>query len=382
MNSKDIEVSTKGNTMTKLKDLVPLADWFPEIDQEHWVISGPCSAESEEQVLNTARKLKVCNCVDIFRAGIWKPRTRPDSFEGVGEMGLHWLKHVKEETGLRIAVEVAHPSHVDMALKYEVDLIWIGARTTSNPFSVQELADHLAGTNLPVLVKNPVNPDISMWIGALERFYNAGIRKIGAVHRGFYPFEPTKLRNIPKWEIPIELKTQIHHLPIFCDPSHIAGVRDYLQEISQKAMDLNMNGLMIESHENPAKALSDKKQQLTPGDLGALLGNIVFRSMDSNNQRFTNVLEALREQIDSLDKQILELLAQRMNTVEEIGKYKSENKVTILQLRRWEKIIESRIRHGMKLGLTKDFIKGLLQLVHKESIQKQTDIMNQRQQGK
>ncbi len=362
--------------MTYFDDIIPVPDWFPELNCGHLIISGPCSAESEKQVMETAGELKQTGNVHIFRSGIWKPRTRPGSFEGVGEEGLQWLNRVKEEIGFRVAVEVAAPDHIEKALKYNIDLLWIGARTTSNPFSVQELAQSLKGVDIPVLIKNPLNPDLSMWIGALERFYNSGTRKLGAVHRGFYPFEPTKLRNIPKWEVPIELKTRYHKLPLFCDPSHISGTKGYIQEISQKALDLNMNGLMIEAHINPQEALSDVAQQLGPEELARLFEQLVFREINCEDRKFMDMLESLREQIDSIDKQILELLAQRMSVVGEIGKYKSQNKVTIFQLRRWEKIISSRVEQGLKLGLSEDFIKHLLELVHKESIQKQAGIMN------
>jgi chorismate mutase len=362
--------------MNYFSDIIPASEWFPELNSEHMIISGPCSAESEKQVMETAKALKKSGGVHIFRSGIWKPRTRPGSFEGVGEEGLQWLNRVKEEVGFRTAVEVAAPGHIEKALKFNIDLLWIGARTTSNPFSVQELAESLKGVDVPVLVKNPINPDLGMWIGALERFYNSGIRKLGAVHRGFYPFEPTKLRNIPKWEVPIELKTRYHNLPLFCDPSHISGTKEYIKEISQKALDLNMNGLMIEAHITPREALSDVAQQLSPGELSRLLKQLVFREISCEDRKFADMLESLREQIDSIDKQILELLAQRMSVVGEIGKYKSQNRVTIFQLRRWEKIISSRVKQGLKLGLSENFIKHLLELVHKESIQKQTEIMN------
>ncbi|MGM0613571.1 MAG: chorismate mutase, partial [Bacteroidota bacterium] len=353
-----------------------------ENNSDFLIVGGPCSAESESQMLQTARALKQTGKVHLFRAGIWKPRTRPGSFEGVGEKGLEWLRQVKENTGFKTAVEVASPAHVEIALQYGIDLFWIGARTVANPFSVQELAESLKGVDIPVLVKNPVNPDIAVWIGALERFYNNGIRKLGAVHRGFYPFESTKLRNIPKWEIPIELKTKFNNLPLFCDPSHISGVKEYIQEISQKAIDLNMNGLMIESHIKPEEALSDVAQQLSPDELLHLLEQLVFRKIESDDKDFSGKLESLREQIDSIDKQIIELLAQRMSAVGEIGEYKSKNKVTIFQLRRWEKIISSRVKQGMRLGLSEGFVKELLQLVHKESIQKQTDIMNKQEKHK
>ena len=362
--------------MPKIKNIVPLKKWFKGIGDLPLIIAGPCSAESEAQMMTTAREIAALGKVKIFRTGIWKPRTRPGSFEGVGKQGLKWLQQVKKETGLLTTVEVAKPEHVDLAVKYDVDILWIGARTTSNPFSVQELADYMKGIDKPVMVKNPINPDLQLWIGALERFNNSGIEKIAAVHRGFYPFEATNLRNIPKWEIPIELKSLCHNLPIICDPSHIAGRADLVFDISQKALDLDMDGLMIETHCNPKKALSDASQQLTPAQLNNLLTNLIIRKVKSNDEIFANVLETLRNRIDSIDQQMIELLAQRMNVVEEIGKYKSQNQVTILQLRRWEKIVTTRIRQGKTLGLTEDFVKKLLQLVHKESIQRQTEVMS------
>ncbi len=361
--------------MTKLKSISKMSSWFKGL-AEPLIIAGPCSAESEAQMMQTAKEIAALGKVNVFRSGIWKPRTRPGNFEGVGEEGLRWLQQVKKETGLFTAVEVANAEHVNLAIKHDIDILWIGARTTSNPFSVQELADLLKGYNKPVLVKNPINPDVNLWVGALERFHKAGVNKLAAVHRGFYPFEATSLRNIPKWEVPIELKSLCHNLPIICDPSHIAGSREYIHEIAQKALDLNMDGLMIETHYNPDVALSDMNQQVTPKQLGELFDQLIFRRSTTKDEDFASVLETLRNQIDSIDQQMLELLAQRMNIVEDIGKYKSQNKVTIFQLRRWEKILQSRMKLGKKLGLTEDFIKKLLQLVHKESIQRQTEVMN------
>lgn len=361
--------------MTKLKNISKISSWFKGL-KEPLLIAGPCSAESEAQVMHTAKEIAALGKVSVFRSGIWKPRTRPGNFEGVGEEGLKWLQKVKQETGLLTAVEVANADHVNLAIKHDIDILWIGARTTSNPFSIQELADLLKGYDKPILVKNPINPDVNLWVGALERFHKAGVNKLAAVHRGFYPFEATSLRNIPKWEVPIELKSLCHNLPIICDPSHIAGSREYIPEIAQKALDLNMDGLMIETHYNPSVALSDMNQQLTPKQLGELLDQLIFRRSTTKDEDFTSVLETLRNQIDSIDQQMLELLSQRMNIVEDIGKYKSQNKVTILQLRRWEKILQTRMKLGKKLGLTEDFIKKLLQLVHKESIQRQTEVMN------
>lgn len=362
--------------MPKLKNITPLKKWFKGINDSPLIIAGPCSAESEKQMMNTAKQIAAIGKVKIFRTGIWKPRTRPGSFEGVGEQGLEWLQQVKKETGLLTAVEVARPEHIDLAVKYDIDVLWIGARTTANPFSVQELADHMKGIDKPVMVKNPINPDIQLWIGALERFNKAGIEKLAAVHRGFYPFETTTLRNIPKWEIPIELKSLCHSLPIICDPSHIAGNTEYIPEIAQKALDLNMDGLMIETHCNPGAALSDAEQQLTPEQLNILINNLIVRKVSTSDESFANALESLRSSIDSIDQQMIELLAKRMNVVEEIGKYKSQKQVTILQLRRWEKIVTTRVRLGKSLGLSEEFIRKLLQLVHKESIQRQTEVMS------
>jgi chorismate mutase len=361
--------------MTKLKNISKISSWFDGLN-ESLIIAGPCSAESEQQVMQTAQEIAASGKVKVFRSGIWKPRTRPGNFEGVGEEGLQWLKRVKKETGLLTAIEVANSEHVDLAVKYDVDILWIGARTSSNPFSIQELADHLKGYDKPVLVKNPINPDVSLWVGALERLQKAGVSKLAAVHRGFFPFEPTTLRNIPKWEVAIELKSMCHDLPIICDPSHISGNTEFIKEISQKALDLNMDGLMIETHYNPTVALSDMNQQVTPKELDILLDELVFRRTTTKDADFTSILETMRSKIDSIDQQMLELLSQRMNAVEEIGKYKSKNEVTILQLRRWEKIMSTRLKLGKSLGLTEDFIKKLLQLVHKESIQRQTEVMN------
>ncbi|MBT3208891.1 MAG: bifunctional 3-deoxy-7-phosphoheptulonate synthase/chorismate mutase type II [Bacteroidetes bacterium] len=356
-------------------NILPLEEWFEPFSSKPLIIAGPCSAESESQILSTAQQISENKMVSVFRSGLWKPRTRPETFEGVGEKGLAWLQKVKEETGLLTATEVATPKHIDICLKYGIDILWIGARTCSNPFSVQELANAAKGTGLAFLIKNPINPDIELWQGAIERFANNGIRKIGAIHRGFYPFEKTPFRNIPKWELLIELKRKLPNLPILNDPSHISGTKKYIKEISQKALDLAVDGLMIESHISPESALSDKNQQLEPAELNNLLADLVYRKSENLSIDFSNQLEQFREQIDSIDMQMLELLSQRMNIVEDIGKYKCENDVTILQLRRWEKIISSRSEIGKNLGLSEDFIIKLLQLVHKESILKQVEIM-------
>lgn len=358
------------------QNIIPINKWFKQLNSKPIIISGPCSAETEQQLLETANAIKDTKKVQILRAGIWKPRTRPVDFEGVGEDGLRWLKKAKEQTGLLTTVEVATPEHVEKCLKYDVDILWIGARTTSNPFSINELTQVLKGVDIPVMIKNPINPDINLWIGALERFNKIGIQKLAAIHRGFFPFELTSLRNIPKWEVPIELKQKIHNLSIICDPSHISGNKKYIYEISQKALDLDMDGLMIETHINPAKAFTDSKQQITPKELKLLLDSLVIRTSNSNNFTFINSIEKYREQIDSIDIQLIELLAQRMEIVKKIGVYKKNNDVTILQLSRWEKIINSRIKFGLEHGLSKILIKKIMQLIHKESIQKQNDVMN------
>jgi chorismate mutase len=364
--------------MSGLENIKPIHNWFNKKLETHpIVISGPCSAESEEQLIETAKELHKTGQVQIFRAGIWKPRTRPSYFEGKGLDALQWLNRVKLETGMLTMVEVASPKHVEMCLRHNIDILWIGARTTSNPFSVQEISSALQGMNVPVMVKNPINPDINLWIGALERIHKAGISKLAAIHRGFYPFEKTILRNIPKWEIPIELKSRFHNLPIICDPSHIAGSRKYIHEMAQKALDLNMDGLMIESHFNPQNALSDPDQQLTPNDLSEILKRLVCRVNNVGDEDIDQ-LEKYRSRIDSVDSQLIELLAQRMRIVEEIGEYKYEKNMTILQLERWEKVRERGIDLAKTLGLSEGYITQILRMIHKESILKQNEIMNQK----
>ncbi len=350
--------------------------WHPAISGKHLFIAGPCSAESEKQVLDTAREIARIPEVNVFRAGIWKPRTRPGHFEGIGDVGLEWLRAVKAETGLLTATEVAFPSHVEKCLQSDVDIFWIGARTTANPFSVQEIASALEGTDRIVLVKNPVNPDLDLWIGGIERLHKAGIKKIGAIHRGFFPFERTQLRNIPKWELVIELKRNFPNLPIICDPSHISGSPDFIPDVAQKALDLNMDGLMIETHINPKEAKSDAAQQVTPEWLKQLLSRLKIRTENPESKQLVNYLEQYREQIDSIDAQLLELLAQRMGIIEKIGAYKCRHNISVFQLRRWEKIIDTRTQQGQRLGLDEDFIIKLLQLIHKVSIAKQSEIMD------
>jgi chorismate mutase len=353
-------------------DILPLNNWLDTKDSP-LVISGPCSAESEDQVMKTAIELSKIPNVKIFRAGIWKPRTRPGLFEGVGVQGLNWLKQVKDQTSLLTAVEVANPEHVEAALKFNVDILWIGARTVVNPFSLQELASSLNGVDIPVMVKNPVNPDMNLWIGALERINMSGIKRIAAIHRGFYFFDKTPYRNAPMWEIPIELKRRVPNLPVICDPSHICGDRSMLLDVAQKALDLEMNGLMIESHYDPDNALTDAQQQITPTDLGKLIDSLVIRTQEGNIE-FESKLEELRTEIDKIDSELINILSRRMQVVDEIGQYKKDHNITILQLKRWSNIVQNRLRTGIDSGLQKEFLQKLLEIVHIESIQRQTDI--------
>jgi len=337
------------------------------------IIGGPCSAESKMQLLTTARELKQTGKIDLFRAGIWKPRTRPNSFEGVGEEGL---ASVKSETRLPVITEVANANHVELCLKYEIDALWIGARTTVNPFSVQEIADALKGIDIPVYVKNPLNPDLSLWLGALERINQAGITRLGAIHRGFSSFKNTPFRNNPMWEFPIELKTICPDLSIVCDPSHIAGDRELIAMVAQKALDLDMDGLMIESHMTPDLALSDAKQQITPDQFGMIITDLVIRNSTGGSSDFSTQLDQLRSDIDKIDDDIIQTLAARMNIAEKIGAYKKENNITILQVARWDDIFTKAIQSGNTLGLPEKFVRNLFNLIHKESINRQTHVMN------
>ena len=340
-----------------------------------FIIAGPCSAETEEQVLGTARLL-AAQGIKIFRAGIWKPRTRPDAFEGIGSRGLPWLKRVREETGMLVTTEVANMKHVYEALKYGIDILWLGARTTANPFAVQEIADTLQGADIPVMIKNPINPDIDLWIGAFERLNRAGIKKMAAIHRGFSTFEKSGFRNQPQWQIPIELKRRIPDLPIITDPSHICGNREGLLEISQEAMDLNFDGLIIESHIRPDDALSDKQQQVTPGDLKKLLKKLIIRTAEVDNGLLLTIGE-LRVEIDKLDDQIIDIFEKRMLVADEIGRYKKENNIAILQTKRWDAILNKRLEMGEQCGLSNDFITKIFSAIHQESINHQNRIMNE-----
>lgn len=336
------------------------------------LIAGPCSAETEEQVMNTATQL-AAKGVKIFRAGIWKPRTKPGSFEGIGTAGLKWMKRVKEETGMYTATEVATAQHVYEALKYGIDILWIGARTTANPFAVQEIADALRGVDMPVLIKNPVNPDLDLWLGALLRINQAGLKRIGIIHRGFSTFDKKIYRNMPQWQIPIELKRRFPNLPMICDPSHIGGRRDLIYPLSQQAMDLQFDGLIIESHCNPDDAWSDASQQLTPDNLFDIVINrlIIRKAVQS-----TENLEDLRAQIDDIDKQLFEIVAKRMRISKEIGIYKKEHAITVLQSKRYQDIIDDRVTNAERLGLSSNFAKAFVEAIHEESVRLQMEIMN------
>ncbi len=340
------------------------------------IISGPCSAETEEQVLETALRLKGTGRVDMLRAGIWKPRTRPGSFEGVGAKGLNWLMSAKKQTGLPTTVEVATGKQVEDALHFDVDVLWIGARTTVNPFSVQEVADALRGVNVPVLIKNPINPDLELWTGAVERVAKAGIENIGLIHRGFSSYGNTEYRNAPMWHLAIEMKRRNPGMMLICDPSHISGRRDILLDVSQKSIDLDYDGLMIESHIDPDNAWSDAKQQITPETLAKLLDQIQWRVETIDEKAFVVALERLRDQINHVDDELLQLLGQRMKIADKIGEYKKANSITILQTSRWNEILERAMAKGEKLGLSKEFIVKYFDAVHMESINHQNKIMN------
>ncbi|HYK44735.1 MAG TPA: chorismate mutase [Parafilimonas sp.] len=341
------------------------------------IISGPCSAETEEQVVETAVRLHKTGKVDMLRAGIWKPRTRPGSFEGIGTKGLPWMQKAKQLTGLPVTVEVATGKQVEDALHFEVDVLWIGARTTVNPFSVQEVADALRGVDIPVLIKNPINPDLELWIGAVERVAKAGIKKLGLIHRGFSSYGNTEYRNAPMWHLAIEMKLRNPEMMMINDPSHIGGRRDILHDIAQKAIDLDYDGLMIEAHIDPDNAWSDAKQQVTPERLGEILGSIRWRKEDIPSEEFHAVMEKFRQQINHLDDELLQILSQRMKIAEKIGQYKKENNITILQTNRWNAILERAFTKGEKLGLSKEFITKYFDAIHMESISHQNKIMNE-----
>ncbi|MGM9735418.1 MAG: chorismate mutase [Candidatus Cryptobacteroides sp.] len=360
----------------KKLELVPLYEWGMFTEPRPSVIAGPCSAESEEQVLTTAAQLKDMG-INVFRAGIWKPRTHPGCFEGVGAPGLKWMQRAKRELGLKIATEVAGEKHVFECLKYGVDLVWLGARTTANPFLVQEIADALKDTDIPVLVKNPVNPDLDLWIGALERLNRAGITKLGVIHRGFSTSEKIKYRNSPDWQIAIELRSRYPELPFFVDPSHMAGSRDYIREISQRSLDLGFEGLMIESHCDPSCALSDAKQQLTPEQLRDLLYNqIVVRDADSDSQEWKDNIDQLRAKIDIIDENLLYTLASRMKISRQIGQYKKDNNIAIIQANRWDSVLEQVVAKGKEYDLPEKFLTTVFNAIHEASVEAQNEVIS------
>lgn len=359
--------------MKKMK-ILPLTEWNIGLDEGPAIIAGPCSAETETQVLKTAHGLHKLG-IKIFRAGIWKPRTRPDAFEGVGSKGFAWLTKVKNETGMKVATEVANVKHVYEALSANVDILWIGARTSANPFAMQEIADVLKGMDLPVFVKNPINPDVDLWQGAIERLYKAGLTRIGAIHRGVSSYDQSIYRNVPQWQMPIELKRRIPDISIICDPSHIGGKRELLQSISQKAMDLNFDGLMIETHIDPDNAWSDAKQQITPQKLKILLNKLIIREVHPNGISY-ETLEDYRFMIDDFDQQLLDILKKRMDVVNNIGKYKKANNMTILQPERWDELLKKNANLSKQALLSDVMVHKIFMAIHQESINKQTIIMN------
>ncbi len=345
---------------------------LPSDSKRPFVIAGPCSAETEEQVMETAKELAIKGC-HMFRAGVWKPRTKPGGFEGHGEPALVWMAEVKKETGMLIGTEVATPEHVELAMKYGLDMLWIGARTSANPFAMQQLADAMKGLEVPVLVKNPVNPDLELWIGAMERINQAGVKKMAAIHRGFSSFDKSMYRNAPMWQIPIELRRRIPNLPIVCDPSHMGGKRELIAPLSQQALDLGFDGLMIESHCDPDKAWSDAKQQVTPEVCDYIVGMLVAR----DNTFTTENIKLLRQQIDNIDNELVELLAKRMRVCREIGQYKKEHNIQVLQTGRYNEILDKRGVQGSLTGMSSDFIKQVFEHIHEESVRQQLEIVNQ-----
>lgn len=350
--------------------------WLDDMQLDHpLVIAGPCSAETEEQVLKIAHELKDSD-VNYFRAGIWKPRTRPGMFEGVGAIGLKWLQKVKEETGMKTATEVANKAHVDLALEHDVDLLWIGARSTVSPFIMQEIADALEGTEKIVLVKNPINPDLSLWLGGIERLYTANIKNLGAIHRGFSTYEKTKYRNIPEWQLAIEFQNRFPDLPLINDPSHITGKRDMIFDVSQTALDLNFDGLMIETHFDPDNAWSDAAQQVTPAVLKQIMRDLKIRKETDSQEDFTKDLSNLRAQIDVIDNQLLDILGKRMKTSDSIGALKKERNVAVLQSTRWNEILGKMILEGESRGLSEEFVLKMFKAIHQESINHQEKIIN------
>jgi chorismate mutase len=359
-----------------MENSIALRTWLDDFKLDHpLVIAGPCSAETEEQVLKIAHELKDSD-VSIYRAGIWKPRTRPGGFEGVGAIGLKWLQKAKAETGLLMATEVANATHVKLALEHDIDVLWIGARTTVNPFAVQEIADALAGTDKIVLVKNPVNPDLALWLGGVERLYNAGIKKLGVIHRGFSSYEKTKYRNLPVWQLAIELQNKFPDLPLICDPSHITGRRDMIQEVSQQALDLNYDGLIIETHTDPDNAWSDAAQQVTPTTLKKIFEDLRVRKETGQGHDYDSKMAALRINIDDFDNKIIEVLGKRMAVAGQIGALKKEFNVAVLQNKRWNEILDKMTAQGAEKGLSQDFIVDIFKAIHQESISHQEKVIN------
>ena len=358
-----------------MKNTKELKTWLDDMKLEHpLVIAGPCSAETEEQVLKIAHELKDSD-VNYFRAGIWKPRTRPGNFEGVGALGLNWLKKVKEETGMKTCTEVANAAHVKLALENDVDLLWIGARSTVSPFIMQEIADALKGTDKIVLVKNPVNPDLALWLGGIERLYTAGIKNLGAIHRGFSTYEKSKYRNIPEWQIAIEFKNRFPDLPLICDPSHITGNRDMIFDISQTALDLNFDGLMIETHKDPDNAWSDAAQQVTPSSLMQIMSDLKIRKETNTEVAYKSSLDSLRAKINVVDNQLVDLLGKRMKVADKIGALKKEKNVAVLQSTRWNEILGNMILEGESRGLSQEFVLRMFKAIHQESINHQEKII-------
>jgi len=360
-----------------MKNKKELRAWVDDFGLEHpLVIAGPCSAETEEQVLKIAHQLKDSDAT-VLRAGIWKPRTRPGNFEGVGALGLKWLQKAKEETGMLITTEVANANHVDLALQHDVDILWIGARTTVNPFIVQEIADALKGTDKPVLIKNPVNPDLSLWLGAVERFYKANVKKLGVIHRGFSTYEKTRYRNNPEWQVAVDLQNEFPDLPIILDPSHIAGRRDIIFDLCQTALDLNYDGLMVETHHDPDNAWSDAAQQITPNTLIGFMNDLKIRKETGDATEFRNKINTLRTQIDVIDHQLIEMLGKRMKIADDIGKLKKKHNVAVLQNKRWNEILGRMILQGEEKHLSEEFILRVFKAIHQESINHQNKIINE-----
>ena len=354
-----------------------LRTWLDNFGLDHpLVIAGPCSAETEEQVLTIAHQLKGSDAT-VLRAGIWKPRTRPGNFEGVGALGLKWLQKAKEETGLLTATEVANANHVDLALQHDIDILWIGARSTVSPFIVQEIAEALKGIDKPVLIKNPVNPDLALWLGAVERFYTADIKNLGVIHRGFSTYEKTRYRNNPEWQLPIDLQNRFPDLPLILDPSHIAGKRDIIFDLCQTALDLNFDGMMVETHHNPDKAWSDAEQQITPETLVQYMEDLKIRKETSAEAEFNNKLNTLRTQIDVIDHQLIEVLGKRMKVSDGIGKLKKANNVAVLQSKRWNEILGKMILEGEQNSLSEEFVLRMFKAIHQESINHQEKIFKQ-----